>query len=129
MYAYKMDGTPNKEIRTDILKKIIIAFICFPCDLIAVSAGYLVGRILLTSEVISNVSGGATLNELTVNLNLSHLLFWVTVLLVFPACSWVTQFLNFLFNKPRRTRLEKFVVVACSLLVYILSICLVVTYK
>lgn len=129
LYAYKKDGTPNKEMRVDIFKKIIISFICFPCDLIAVSAGYLVGRIILTSEVISTYSGEATLSELTVNLNLSHLLFWVTVLLVFPACSWVTRFLNFLYNKPKRTKLEKFAIVACSLLLYVLSVCLVVTYK
>lgn len=129
MYAYKQDGTPNKEMRDDICKKIVLAFVSFPCELIAVSAGYLAGRILLTSEFIPTVSNETSLNELTVNLNLSHLLFWITVFLIFPACAWVTRFLKFLYKKPRRTKSEKTVVRLSVIMLYILSILLVVTYK
>lgn len=122
--AKKDDGTYNQEVLIDIRKELVIAVLRFPCDLVVISAGYIIARIFICTEAITHIKKEQIqmIADLTLQLNTNHVLFWVTILLVLPLFVLGTQVSKSSLYPRQNENPKKIKAILITIVLYIISL-------
>lgn len=119
IYRYNSD---NQAIVHDLNQKLLSSIFHFPCDIVVVCAGYLIGRVIFATEELSSITESTEVAALAMKLNFSNLWFWITILAVFPACVFLTNLIDSMYFEAKRIDKEKRMAILLCVIAYIATV-------
>lgn len=112
----------NHELIRDLNKQLFSSIIHFPCEMIAVSVGYLIGQVIFLSKIASTPTGNLEQESLILSLDIRIVLCCISVLFVYPFWTLLTNLFDSMILDTERSKKEHTLGKWSCLLLYIITI-------
>lgn len=115
----------NRELIKDLNKQLWSSTIHFPCEMIEISAGYLIGQVIFLSKMASTATDASVQEPLILLLDIRILLCCISVLVIYPVWSLLTDLFDTMILDAARSKKEHIYGIVLCILLWIMTIAFV----